>query len=385
MAPRGLERHRPTPRPIGHCRYRGDTAMPAARLTLEEVRSAVLSCLGECLAPSADRLIERIGHGSKTTVLKLRAQVLEELRDHFTGHVPSGFPEALHEPLEAFWYEAQRVAHDELAEQRQRLEQERARLGAEHEQMQREIAAADARTEQARQERIQAEQLTEERARQIEQLRQERDEARQETAALRREHEAERREWLATHEQTRERLEEQIDSHQRAAQELEAELTREREHREWQEQQYIARFNEVSNARDAANQALKEAQAWHKKVQDELRAKLETVQSRCTELDAAQRALEQERAQWQAEQQRWQAAEERWAEERRQWQEEQRGWREQLEQLQAEWRQQREAMEAQRADLERQRDEAKAEVVQAREERAQVLRYLEGRGSGGGE
>ncbi|MBK1736055.1 hypothetical protein CKO15_12380 [Halorhodospira abdelmalekii] len=83
-------------------------------------------------------------------------------------------------------YCRRRGLYPEHVEQRQRLEQERARLDAEHEQIQREIAAADARAEQARQERIQAEQLAAERDRQIEQLRQERDEARHETAALRR-------------------------------------------------------------------------------------------------------------------------------------------------------------------------------------------------------
>ena len=223
-------------------------------ITLDDVRQGVYACLTACEAPSADRLLAHLKRGSKTTVLKYRDQVIEEIRGQLKGHaLPAGMPEALQAPMAALWQVAQEVAFARLAEERTEAERQISEA-------QRAQAAAEHQARQAAQARDQITAVAEERRVLNETLRGERDQAREEIREAQRAQETLRQTLQSAHGAERNGLRQQLEQSRVQAEDLRVELARERDYQAGQEQQCLRVIEEVRTERDALKQRL-EAQA----------------------------------------------------------------------------------------------------------------------------
>lgn len=232
-------------------------------ITPDDVRQAVYACLSACEAPSADRLRAHLQRGSKSTVLKYRDQVIDEIRNQLQGHaLPAGMPEALQAPIAAFWQAAQEVAFARLAEERAAMQQqleaaEQAR------------AAALAQAGAADQERARSAALAAERQALIETLRSERDQAREEGRAAQRDHDQALQGVQTRHEAERTGLSQQVAQGRVLIEELRLEQAREREYLAGQEQQYVRVIEEVRAEREGLKQRLEaQARASEQRVQE---------------------------------------------------------------------------------------------------------------------
>jgi len=83
------------------------------RLSYEETVEAALDLLRAGQNPSATKVIEALGRGSKTTAVKHLERWRETLQAR-GFRLPSGLPEALVAPLESFWFEAVQMASTQL-------------------------------------------------------------------------------------------------------------------------------------------------------------------------------------------------------------------------------------------------------------------------------
>lgn len=170
------------------------------------------------------------GPGSKTTVLKYRDQVIDEIRNQLQGHaLTAGMPEALQAPIAAFWQAAQEIAFARLADERAVLQQQ-----AEMDEQARKTAVARAAAADQERERIKA--LAEERQALIETLRSERDQAREESRESQRAHEQALQTQQATQAAERNGLSQQVEQGRVLVEELRIEQARERAYWSGQEQ-----------------------------------------------------------------------------------------------------------------------------------------------------
>ncbi len=287
-------------------------------LSEAEVRDAVYACLSAGQAPSADRLLAHLGHGSKQTVLKLRARVIEQMQEQLGGSLPSGIPEDLHPAITTFWNAAQELAHQQLAAEREELERQRQAYAAERD-------TALEQSEAARHERDEALTQARERAERIEGLQAAYQDLEARMEQLR-EHKDERlREAQQEAEREQRALAERLAERESALQEAQAQLERERAHWADQEAQYVRRFNDLANERDTAHERAERAEERlgderrrHERRLSETQEELEEqrqasaqTQARVAELEQAQAHGEQERAQLQGQLERLQAELER--------------------------------------------------------------------------
>ncbi|MFP4129221.1 MAG: DNA-binding protein [Halorhodospira sp.] len=276
-------------------------------LSEAEVRDAVYACLGAGQAPSADRLLAHLGHGSKQTVLKLRARVIEQMQEHLGGSLPADIPEDLYPAMTTFWNTAQEVAHQQLAAEREELERQRQAYAAERD-------AALEQSVRAQHERDAALTQAQERAERIEALQAAYQdlEARMEQLRTRKDQQLQEAQQEA--ERERRGLAERLAAQESALQEAQAQLERERSHWADQEAQYVRRFNELAKERDAAHERTERAEERLSEERQRLERRLSEAQeglegqrqayaqaqARLAELEQAQAHGEQERAQLQA-------------------------------------------------------------------------------------
>ncbi|MEA3640780.1 MAG: DNA-binding protein [Lamprobacter sp.] len=241
-------------------------------ITLDDTRQAIYACLTACEAPSADRLLAHLGRGSKTTVLKYRDQVIDEIRAQLKGHtLPAGVPETLQAPIAAFWQAAQEGAFARLADERAAMQQQ---VDAAHQE--REVAVA--RTAAADQARERTNALADERQALIETLRDERDQAREEGRAAQRAHEQVLQTLQASHGAERDGLRQQVEQSRVLVEELRLEQVREREVAVGQEQHYVRVIEEVRVERDALKQRLEAQACEHQQRVQELSQALASQQ-----------------------------------------------------------------------------------------------------------
>lgn len=273
-------------------------------VTEQEVKDAIYTCLSNAQAPSADRLLSLIGHGSKTTVLKLRDALLENMRAGLSGQAfPQDLPEALVEPVRAIWAHARDYAASLLAEERTQ-----AQHCVERAEQERSAALEAARVADSLRQQTQA--LVDERAKHIDELNSALDRERKICADQAREHAWQIDAMRATHasaiEQARERadiqidgLRQQVDQAQTMIEQLRIEQAREREYWNGQEQQYVRMADEARVERDALKQKLKSQEQWAaiemSKLRDSLRENLNVAARAESLLKVTQEELERVR------------------------------------------------------------------------------------------
>jgi hypothetical protein len=257
-------------------------------VSIDEVRSALHACLANCEAPSADRLLARIGHGSKGTILKLRDQTIEEIRSALKGHaLPAELPQALIEPVTTFWAIAQSIAFERLKDERDVIEQAVSEARAAQQ------AALD-RAQQVDQERDRLAALADERARSIEILRAERDQARQELKNGQYAHALALEKAQALHQAERDGLRQQVDQGKIVLEELRIEQGREREYWSGQEQQYVRMAEEARTERDQLNEKLRALDQTARLEQERLFKNLQESQKVVRRAEARESVIEEE-------------------------------------------------------------------------------------------
>ena len=110
------------------------------RLSYEETVEVALDLLRAGQNPSATKVIETLGRGSKTTAVKHLEQWRETLQAR-GFRLPPGLPEGLIAPLERFWFEAVQMASTQLEFERLAYVDAHERIQSQLEERQSQIAA----------------------------------------------------------------------------------------------------------------------------------------------------------------------------------------------------------------------------------------------------
>lgn len=278
-----------------------------APLAEDEVRDAIYACLSNGQAPSADRLLSHLGHGSKQTVLKLRNRVIDQMQEQLGGSLPTDIPEELHPAMTTFWNTAQEIAHQQLAAEREELERQRQAYAAERD-------TALEQSETAQHERDTALTQARERTERIEALHTAYQHLEARMEQLRAQKDEQLREAQQEADREQRALAEQLSAQKSALQETQVQLERERNHWADQEAQYVRRFNELAKERDMAHQRAERAEARLSEERQRFEHRLSEMQeglegqrqaysqaqARLAELEQVQAHGEQERVQLQA-------------------------------------------------------------------------------------